>query len=92
MNELVEEPEDDVRAAVQEAMTGGNLNPKLVEAGRADERKRLKHFDVYDEIEDDGRDCIDTRWVDVFKDDPPPGFVRSRIARALRSFAFRIRL
>ena len=52
----------------QEEIWGGKdwLEPRLVREGRLDEMKRLKHFDVYevvDESEATGQ-IVDSKWVD----------------------------
>jgi len=44
---VIEDVEDDVREAVH---NHGNLDPRQVCEGRDEERKRLKHFEVYDGV------------------------------------------
>ena len=53
------------------------LDQEQVREGRREERRRLKHFEVYEEIPEDTFDgeVVDTKWVQTPKED----FVRCRI-------------
>ena len=72
------EPEKDEQEEPDEIWGGKEwLDPRLVREGRLDELKRLKHFDVYeavDESEATGQ-IVDAKWVDRQKG----SVVRSRI-------------
>ena len=59
------------------------LDPRLVREGRLDELKRLKHFDVYEAVDESEatRQIVDAKWVDRQKG----SVVRSRIVA--RQFA-----